>query len=87
VPYSVLILESAKRQLADLPKKIQGQIASRIDALVNDPRPSGVKLLHATARICRLRSGDYRILYQIDDEKSLVTVTDIGDRKDIYRGL
>jgi len=87
VPYSVVVLESAKEQLARLPKKIQTQIASRIEALVDSPRPPGVKLLHVAERTYRVRSGDYRILYQVDDAKQLVTVTDIGDRKDIYRGI
>ena len=87
MPYSVVILESAKDELADLPKKIQTQIAARIEVLADNPRPPGVKLLHAAERIYRLRSGDYRLLYQIDDARQLVIVTDIGNRKDIYRGL
>lgn len=41
----------------------------------------------AYAVFYRLRSGDYRVLYEVDDDKSTVTVTNIGDRKDIYREL
>ena len=85
--YAVRILESAKTQLQRLPRKIQKQIAARIDALASTPRPQGSKLLYATERIYRLRSGDYRVLYEVNDEKSLITVTNIGDRKDIYRNM
>jgi mRNA interferase RelE/StbE len=85
VPYRVQLLRSARDQLAALPKKIQGQIAERIDALADDPRPSGVKVLHARERIYRIRSGDYRVLYTVADEQAVVTITDIGDRKDVYR--
>jgi mRNA interferase RelE/StbE len=85
--YKVYIDECARDSLARLPKKIQRQIGKKIDALSENPRPRGAKQLQGHDKIYRIRSGDYRIIYQVDDKKIIVFVIGIGDRKDIYRQL
>jgi mRNA interferase RelE/StbE len=85
--YKVYIDESARDALAKLPKKIQRLIVRKIDALSMNPRPKGAKQLQGHDRVYRIRSGDYRIIYRVDDKKITVFVISIGDRKDIYRKL
>jgi mRNA interferase RelE/StbE len=52
-----------------------------------DPRPPGAKKLADSDKLYRIRSGNYRIVYQVEDEILLVLVVKIGDRKDVYRNL
>jgi mRNA interferase RelE/StbE len=87
VPYRIEFLRSATRELASLPKSGQRQIAAHINALADKPRPHGVKKLEGQERLYRIRAGDYRVLYEIDDDKSLVTIITIGNRRDVYRNL
>jgi mRNA interferase RelE/StbE len=83
--YSIQILPSAERDLAALDKPLRQRIAARIDALADNPRPSGVKKLQGSADTWRFRVGDYRVLYQIRDQQLLVLVIKIGHRREIYR--
>jgi mRNA interferase RelE/StbE len=50
-----------------------------------NPRPPGVKKLSAITATYRIRQGDYRIIYEIEDDVLLVTVVKVADRKDVYR--
>ena len=85
--YSIKLKPRASKFIEAQPKKIQRQLITRIEALATNPRPSGSKQLYADERIYRIRSGNYRIIYQIQDKILLVMVIKIGDRKDIYRHL
>jgi mRNA interferase RelE/StbE len=85
VPYFVEILLSAARELSALPNHIQSQVGARIDALRDNPLPPGVQKLHGEDKLYRIRSGDYRIIYEVDHPNSKVTVTNIGHRRDVYR--
>lgn len=85
--YRVELKRSAQKALAKLPRKVQVQIGEKIDALARDPRPQGVKKLSLKEEKYRVRSGDYRILYEIEDDRLIVLVLKIGDRKDVYRDL
>ena len=88
VSYRVEVLPSAAEAIRRLPsKKIQRQVVSRIDRLGTDPRPSKYKVLEGNSGLCRVRAGDYRIIYKIEDGRLLVTVVRVGDRKHIYRGI
>ena len=81
--YEVLIRRRAQKELALLPKHNYSRIRDLIAALSSNPRPSGCKKL--TGRDgWRIRSGAYRIIYEIDDRLRSVTVLDLGHRKDIY---
>ncbi|MFO7271874.1 type II toxin-antitoxin system RelE family toxin [Sphaerobacter thermophilus] len=74
----------AVRQLASLPKAMQARIARRIDNLATDPRPQGCEKITGGDDLYRIRVGDYRVVYQVRDERLLILVILIGHRRDIY---
>lgn len=82
--YNLLILPRAKKALADLPEQEFAVADRKIEALRENPRPAGCKKL-AERQGWRIRFGDYRILYKVDDTNKTVTVTDVGHRREIYR--
>ena len=82
--YRVEVLKTAAEELAALPKADQRRIAARIDALRDNPRPPGVKMLAGGDKLYRLRVGDYRVIYSIDGKRLVVLVIRIGHRKDVY---
>jgi mRNA interferase RelE/StbE len=84
VTYAVLITRRAQRELSQLPRDVYERLKTAIAALTLDPRPFGcVKL--AGVEGWRIREGDYRILYEIDDPQHTVTVVHVGHRRDVYR--
>lgn len=86
--YTVLLMPSAREAIRRLPnRKIQRQIVSRIERLGVNPRPKGYKVLRGANGLCRIRSGDYRIVYRIEDQRLIIAVVRVGDRKDVYRRL
>jgi mRNA interferase RelE/StbE len=82
--YKVLIKGSAAKELEELPPKVRRRIASKIDALGTTPRPPGVEKLSGQEKY-RIRQGDYRVVYAIDDDARTTTVFKIGHRRDVYR--
>jgi len=83
--YKVAIVKKAFKELASLPVKVNTQIVEAIDNLKDEPRPPGCKKLKGESEdIWRIRVGDYRILYLIDDTIRIVEVRRIGHRRDIY---
>ena len=83
--YQVSILPAALRQLAKLPKLVQGRIQQRIYVLCEDPRPPGTKALAGRGGFYRFRVGDYRVIYEIRDEILTVLVVRVGHRREVYR--
>ena len=88
--HAVFLSGSAERELADIDGTDRRQrLADAMATLANEPRPPGVKILRGRARgrpvLLRMRVGDYRIVYEIDDKKRTVTVLAIGHRREIYR--
>lgn len=82
--HAISILRRAQKELAHLPPEAYTQVRDAIRALAGDPRPSGcVKLTGREG--WRIRVGDYRIVYEIDDAQQDVTVLHVGHRRDIYR--
>ena len=82
--YSLLIKPSAVKELENLPAKDRRRIAHRIQALGSEPRPPGCEKLSGDERY-RVRQGNYRILYTLDDEERALVVVKIGHRRDVYR--
>lgn len=82
--YTVFVERYAQKQIMKLDKKAVPVIKAAIAGLADNPRPQGyIKLKGEEAY--RIRVGNYRIIYEIDDGKITVTVVAIGHRKDIYR--
>lgn len=82
--YSLEIKRSAARELEQVPLKDRRRIVTRIQALAHDPRPPGAEKLSGQERY-RIRQGDYRILYEIENQILRVMVVKIGHRRDVYR--
>ena len=83
--YQVLIKASAQKELAALSLPLQKRIDTRIRALSENPRPSGIKKLAGDENLYRLRVSDYRIIYQIQDKALLVLVIKISLHREVYR--
>ncbi len=81
--YTVLILPSAQKQIDKLPNNTATRIEDKMMELGADPRPSGCKKLKGRDAY-RIRIGDYRAIYEIQDNKLIVTVITVGHRKDVY---
>ncbi len=82
-----MVLPTAQRELAKLPRAIARRIAAAIEALAADPRPAGVrKLAGGAGEGWRVRVGDYRVLYEVRDAELLVTVVKLAHRRQVYRG-
>jgi mRNA interferase RelE/StbE len=82
--YTVTIHTPAKKSLCRLPENVQTRIARAMLALTDNPRPSGVVKL-AGREGWRIRAGDYRVIYTIDDAKKEIVIFAIGHRREIYR--
>lgn len=83
--YRIEFLPTAQKELAALPKQIQKRIAAKIDSLQSNPRPAGVKALKNGAGRLRLRVGDYRVIYRVEDDRLIVLVVKVGHRKNVYQ--
>jgi mRNA interferase RelE/StbE len=81
--YTVLILPSAQKQLNNLPNVIATRIEDKMMELEQDPRPPGCKKLKGRDA-WRTRIGDYRVIYEINDGRLIVTVITIGHRREVY---
>lgn len=82
--YTISILRRAQKELAELSAEAYERVRDSILALAEDPRPSGcVKLTNREG--WRIRVGDYRVIYEIEDKQRIVTILAIGHRRDVYR--
>lgn len=84
MPYQVIIKRAAEKELDALDVRTRDRIGRRLLALEDDPRPQGAKKLQGQDSF-RLRVGDYRVLYTIDDQKGEVWIFAVGHRREVYR--
>ncbi len=82
--YRLLLKKSAERELRKIPKADLQRITERMKDLAALPRPSGSEKL-AGQDSYRIRQGDYRIVYTIDDGHRLIEIVKIGHRREVYR--
>lgn len=82
--YRVEVLPVAARAIRKLPPEAKRRVQAVLELLADDPRPPSAKRLVARPE-WRVRSGDYRVLYRIDDGVLVVVVVDAGHRREIYR--
>lgn len=83
--YEITFARSARKELQALPLNVTERILTKIESLASNPRPPGCKKLSGPTRLWRLRVGDYRIVYGIDDEERLVDISVIRHRSVAYR--
>ena len=81
--YVVRILPSTLKDILALPKTVRARVQRKIDGLASDPRPAGAKALKGERRL-RIRVGDYRIIYEVDDGELIVLVVRVGHRREVY---
>lgn len=84
--YRIEFEPSALKALRRVTRSDQRRIIARVEALASEPRPPGCEKLEGYGGY-RIRSGDYRVVYRIDDGDRIVTITRVGHRKEVYRGL
>ena len=82
--YTVLIERYAQKQIMKLDRKVIPLIKTAIAGLADNPRPYGYKKLKGEDAY-RIRVGDYRVIYEIEDDKIIITVVSVGHREDIYK--
>jgi mRNA interferase RelE/StbE len=82
--YRVLIVHKAEREFHSFSEPLRSSLHEKILSLEQNPRPFGSKKLRESDYY-RVRSGDYRIIYMIDDAKRIVTILGIAHRRDAYR--
>ncbi len=83
--YRVVLTPAADRQLSKMTRDAREMVAAALVALGINPRPPGCTELTAAENLWRVRVRQYRVLYQIQDDRLIVVVVKIGDRKDVYR--
>ncbi|OYZ02519.1 MAG: plasmid stabilization protein [Sphingobacteriia bacterium 28-36-52] len=82
--YTVFILASAQKQLDKLPNSVATRIEDKLMELSVNPKPSGCKKLKGRDAY-RIRTSDYRAIYDIVDNKLIITVINVVHRKDVYQ--
>lgn len=83
--YAIKYSNAAAKSLCKLQKKEQVSIVRAIERLQNDPRPAGVKKLKGGSGEMRIRVGNFRVIYEIQDGILLILVLTIGHRREVYR--
>jgi len=82
--YKIELKPRAQKFIAAQSKRIQKQLIKRIESLAVNPHPPNSKLLHSKEKLYSLRSGSYRIIYQVQHEKLIVVIATIGHRRNVY---
>ena len=82
--YRIEIKSSAKKELAQLPREIGENVVREIARLATNPRPNGCKKLTGSQHSYRIRVGNYRVVYSLFEQKLIIEIVKIGNRKDVY---
>lgn len=83
--YSIIISKSVQKQLSNLPSQIRNRVIEKIQNLAHEPRPSDVVKLKGYDKEYRIRIGDYRVRYEIDDSNQIIRLLQCKHRRDVYR--
>lgn len=83
--YQIIFKKSAQKELTDISKPYNQNIVNAIDKLAVNPRPDGVKKLKGEENAYRIRIGDYRVIYTIEDVIKIIEIEGIRHRKDAYK--
>ena len=86
-PYEVFIEREVERNIRKIPKELRKGIFSLIIKLKINPRASGIRKITKTQNCYRIRLGDYRIIYEVDDKRRIINIFRIRHRKEAYRNL
>ncbi len=82
--FEVVWKRSAEKELRSLPREVIARMVAIAEGLANEPHPPGARRLTGAERTYRVRSGNYRIVYTIEQHRLVVEVVSVGHRKDVY---
>jgi mRNA interferase RelE/StbE len=85
VAYELTFARSARKELERLNQPLRARVFRRIESLAANPRPMGCRKLEGAEDLWRIRIGEYRVVYSVDDARRLVDVSMIRHRSDVYR--
>ena len=85
--YTVIVERQVERALRRLPQQILTRVDRMLLGLADEPRPAGCKKLRGYENLYRLRAGDWRLIYAIEDDELVVLVIEIAPRGEAYRDL
>ncbi len=85
--YQLIFRPAAARSLRKLPRPAVERIKVALQGLCQNPRPSGVKALSGEPGLWRVRVGDYRVVYEIEDDALVILVVRVAHRREVYRSL
>jgi mRNA interferase RelE/StbE len=83
--YQLTFARSARKELETFPASMVARVFPRIEALADNPRPVGSRKLQGEKNLWRIRVGEYRVIYSIDDRRRLVDITAVRHRSEAYR--
>jgi mRNA interferase RelE/StbE len=83
--YTVIVPKPVQKQLDDLPNIVRNRVIEKIALLAEDPLPPGAIKLKGYENTYRIRIGDYRVIYEINDKESIVILLRCQHRKDVYK--
>ena len=83
--YSVELTRTAEKQLRRIAKRDRNRLVEAIHGLADKPRPHGARKLQGYDDVYRIRVGQYRVVYEVFDDRVILIVLKVGHRKDIYK--
>lgn len=83
--YKITFARSARKELEALDERAVNRIFPKIELLSSEPRPAGCRKLAGNKQLWRIRVGDYRVVYSINDTENLVDIVAVRDRKEAYK--
>jgi len=83
--YRIEVSATAEEQIRKLERIDQVRVVRAIQALADEPRPAGCRKLAGQDGVFRVRAGVFRVLYSVEDDRLVVIVLKVGNRKDVYR--
>ena len=83
--YRVEVARRAVKTLRAMPRREQQRVRAAVELLASNPRPSGCVAMAGEKNVYRVRVGDYRIVYEVFDDRLVVHVVRVGHRRDVYR--
>lgn len=82
--YKILFRKNAEKELRQIPFSYLKKVIEKIRSLSNNPRPHGIQMLKVEDRYCRIRQGDWRVIYEVNDSSREVIIIKIGHRREVH---
>ena len=83
--YEITFARSARKEFQALPSSVAERVLKKVESLSSEPRPAGCRKLRGPTNLWRLRVGEYRVVYDIDDDNRIIDIVIVRHRSDAYR--